>query len=70
MVKIKFVQYPPIINGTYMKDTPNSQVGFQKFEIEKIYTVRIRYEVIHKTKDEADQLVEKEHECKIDGYLH
>ena len=70
MVKIKFVKFPPIINGTYMKDTPNSQVGFQKFEIEKTYTVRIRYEVVHKTKDEADQLVEKEHECKVDDYLH
>jgi len=40
MVKVKFVQYPPIINGTYMKDTPNSQVGFQKFEIEKTYIDR------------------------------
>ena len=70
MTQVKFVKFPPIINGTYMKDTPNSQVGFQKFEIEKIYTVRIRYEVVHKTKDEADQLVEKEHECKVDDYLH
>ena len=35
MVKVKFVQYPPVINGTYMKDTPNLQIGFQKFEIEK-----------------------------------
>jgi len=70
MTQVKFVKFPPIINGTYMKDTPNSQVGFQKFEVEKIYTVRIRYEVVHKTKDEADQLVEKEHECKVDDYLH
>ena len=70
MVKVKFVQYPPIINGTYMKDTPNSQVGFQKFEVEKTYTVRIRYEVVHKTKDKAEQLVDENHECKIDDYLH
>jgi len=70
MTQVKFVKFPPIINGTYMKDTPNSQVGFQKFEVEKIYTVRIRYEVVHKTKDEADQLVEKEHECKVDNFLH
>ena len=70
MTQVKFVKFPPIIDGTYMKDTPNSQVGFQKFEIEKTYTVRIRYEVVHKTKDEADQLVEKEHECKVDDYLH
>ena len=70
MTQVKFVKFPPIINGTYMKDTPNSQVGFQKFEIEKTYTVRIRYEVVHKTKDEADQLVEKEHECKVDNFLH
>ena len=70
MTQVKFVKFPPIIDGTYMKDTPNSQVGFQKFEIEKTYTVRIKYEVVHKTKDEADQLVEKEHECKVDDYLH
>ena len=70
MTQVKFVKFPPIINGTYMKDTPNSQVGFQKFAVEKIYTVRIRYEVVHKTKDEADQLVEKEHECKVDNFLH
>ena len=70
MVKIKFVQYPPVINGTYMKDTPNLQIGFQKFEIEKTYTVKIRYEVVHKTEDKAEQLVEEKHECKIDNYLH
>ena len=70
MTQVKFVKFPPIIDGTYMKDTPNSQVGFQKFEIVKTYIVRIRYEVVHKTKDEADQLVEKEHECKVDDYLH
>ena len=70
MTQVKFVKFPPIIDGTYMKDTPNSQVGFQKFEVVKTYTVRIRYEVVHKTKDKADQLVEKEHECKVDDYLH
>ena len=70
MTQVKFVKFPPIINGTYMKDTPNSQVGFQKFEVEKTYTVRIRYEVVHKTKDKAEQLVDENHECKIDDYLH
>ena len=70
MTQVKFVKFPPIIDGTYMKDTPNSQVGFQKFEVEKTYTVRIRYEVVHKTKDKAEQLVDENHECKIDDYLH
>ena len=70
MAQIKFVQYPPIIDGTYKKDSPNSQIGFQKFEIEKTYLVNIRYEVVHKTEDEAEQLVESKHECKVDDYLN
>ena len=70
MAQIKFVQYPPIIDGTYKKDSPNSQIGFQKFEIEKTYLVNIKYEVVHKTEDEAEQLVESKHECKIDDYLN
>ena len=70
MVQIKFVKEIPIINGTYKKDTPDHKIGFQKFEVEKTYTVRIRYEVVHKTKEKAEQLAEEKHECKVDTYLH
>ncbi len=70
MVQIKFVKEIPIINGTYKKDTPDYSIGFQKFEVEKTYTVKIRYEVVHKTKEKAEQLVDEKHECKVDTYLH
>jgi hypothetical protein len=70
MVQIKFVKEIPIINGTYKKDMPDHKIGFQKFEVEKTYTVKIRYEVIHKTKKEAEQLAEEKHECKVDDYLN
>ncbi len=70
MVQIKFVKEIPIINGTYKKDTPDYKIGFQKFEVEKTYTVKIRYEVVHKTKEKAEQLVDETHECKVDTYLH
>ena len=29
MTQVKFVQFIPIINGTYKKDTPNSEIGYQ-----------------------------------------
>ena len=31
MVQVKFVKYPPILNGTYKKDTPSKDIGYQKF---------------------------------------
>ena len=31
MVQIKFVKEIPIINGTYKKDTPNREIGYQKW---------------------------------------
>ncbi len=37
MTQVKFVQYPPIINGTYKKDTPSSDIGYQKWLVRKVF---------------------------------
>ena len=50
MTQVKFVQYPPIINGTYKKDTPNEEIGYQKWLVRKTYEVDMEYEIVAKTK--------------------
>ena len=71
MVQIKFVKEIPIINGAYKKDTPNKEIGYQKWQVKKIYEVEMEYEIIAKTKEEAEELFEKK-ECikveDVDGY--
>ena len=63
--------FPPIINGTYKKDTPNDDIGYQKWEVRKTYEVEMVYEIVAKTKEDAENLLEKE-ECikleDVDGY--
>ena len=62
MVQIKFVKEIPIINGTYKKDTPNSEIGYQKWRVRKTYEVEMEYEIVAKTKEEAEELFSnKEH---------
>ena len=62
MVQIKFVKEIPIINGTYKKDTPSSEIGFQKWRVRKTYEVEMEYEIVTKTKEEAEELLSnKEH---------
>ena len=64
-------KFPPIINGTYKKDTPNEDIGYQKWEVKKTYEVDVTYEIVAKTKEDAENLLEKE-ECvkleEVDGY--
>jgi len=71
MVQIKFVKEIPIINGAYKKDTPNKEIGYQKWLVRKTYEVEMEYEITAKTKSEANTLLEKE-ECikveDVDGY--
>ena len=71
MTQIKSVKYPPIINGTYKKDSPDKEIGYQKWEVRKTYEVEMAYEIVAKTKKEAEELLEKE-ECikleDVDGY--
>jgi len=38
-MQIKFVKEIPIINGTYKKDTPNKDIGYQKWQVRKTYEV-------------------------------
>ena len=59
MTQVKFVQYPPIINGTYKKDTPNSEIGYQEWEVEVPYEIVYRYIITAKTKSEADEMLDK-----------
>ena len=71
MVQIKFVKEIPIINGTYKKDTPNGEIGFQKWRVRKTYEVEMEYEITAKTKEEAEELLSQK-ECvnveDIDDY--
>ena len=64
MTQIKFVKEIPIINGTYKKDTPDKEIGYQKWRVRKTYEVEIEYEIVTKTKKEAEELLEKK-ECVI-----
>ena len=66
MVQIKFVKEIPIINGTYKKDTPNSEIGFQKWQVRKTYEVDMLYEIVAKTKKEAEDLLEKKECVKVE----
>ena len=72
MVKIKFVKEIPVINGTYKKDTPHGDIGYQKWKVTKTYEVTMIYEVVAKTKEEAEELFERKEDPKeeIDDYGH
>ena len=71
MTQIKFVKEIPIINGTYKKDTPDGEIGFQKWLVTKTHEVIMEYEIVAKTKKEAEKLLEQK-ECidveRIDDY--
>ena len=66
MVQIKFVKEIPIINGTYKKDTPDKEIGFQKWQVRKTYEVEMEYEIVAKTKKEAEELLEQKECVKVD----
>ena len=58
--------FPPIINGTYKKDTPDEEIGYQKWEVKKVYEVEMTYEIVAKTKDEAENLLDKEEKIRLE----
>ena len=66
MTQIKFVKEIPIINGTYKKDTPNKDIGYQKWLVRKTYEVEMEYEIVAKTKEEAEELFEKKECIKVE----
>ena len=65
-MQIKFVKEIPIINGTYKKDTPNKDIGYQKWQVRKTYEVDMVYEIVTKTKEEAEELLEKKECIKVE----
>ena len=66
MVQIKFVKEIPIINGTYKKDTPNGEIGYQKWQVRKTYEVEMEYEIVAKTKEEAEELLSNKEHIKVE----
>ncbi len=66
MVQIKFVKEIPIINGAYKKDTPNKEIGYQKWLVRKTYEVEMEYEITSKTKAEAEDLLERKECVKVE----
>ena len=48
-----------IINGTYKKDNPNEDIGYQKWKVRKTYEVEMEYEIVAKTKEVAEELLER-----------
>ena len=66
MVQIKFVKEIPIINGTYKKDTPDKEIGYQKWQVRKTYEVEMEYEIVAKTKEEAEELLSNKECVKVE----
>ena len=60
------------VTGTYKKDKPNEDIGYQKWEVTKTYEVTMIYEVVAKTKEEAEELFDRKEDPKeeIDEYGH
>ena len=58
------------ITGTYKKDTPSRDIVYQKWEVRKTYEVEMIYEITAKTKEEAEELLERKEDPKeeIDDY--
>ena len=59
-------QLTPIIDGTYKKDNPDEEIGYQKWEVKKVYEVEMTYEIVAKTKEEAENLLDKEEKIRLE----
>ena len=66
MTQIKFVKEIAVINGTYKKDTPNKEIGYQKWRVRKTYEVDMEYEIVAKTKEEAEKLLSNKECIKVE----
>ena len=66
MAQIKFVKEIPIINGTYKKNTPNKEIGYQNWLVRKTYEVEMEYVIIAKTRKEADDILETKECVKVE----
>ena len=56
----------PIINGTYKKDNPDEEIGYQKWRVRKTHEVIMEYTIVAKTKKEADDILEKKECIKVE----
>ena len=54
------------VTGTYKKDKPNEEIGYQKWEVRKTYEVEMTYEIVAKTKKEAEDLLERKEIVKVE----
>jgi len=59
-------KFPPIINGTYKKDNPDKEIGYQKWEIRKTHEVVMLYTITAKTKKEAEDILERKECIKVE----
>ena len=78
MVKVKFIEKEEVpivwgkddgvhyVTGTYKKDRPNEEIGYQKWEVRKIYEVEMTYEIVAKTKEEGEDLLERKEIVKVE----
>ena len=78
MVKVKFIEKEEVpivwgkddgvhyVTGTYKKDKPNEEIGYQKWEVTKTYEVEMAYEIVAKTKEEAEDLLERKEIVKVE----
>jgi len=65
-MQIKFVKEIPIINGTYKKDTPDKEIGYQKWQVKKTYEVEMEYEIVAKTKEEAEEILSHKERIEVE----
>ena len=54
------------VTGTYKKDKPNEDIGYQKWQVRKTYEVDMLYEIVAKTKKEAEDLLERKECVKVE----
>ena len=59
-------QMTQIINGTYKKDMPNEEIGYQKWCVRKTHEVIMEYTIVAKTKKEADNILESKECIKVE----
>ena len=57
IIVVSLIQDTALI--AYKKDTPHEDIGYQKWEVRKTYEVEMVYEIVAKTRKEAEDLLER-----------
>ena len=55
-----------IINGSYKKDDPDKEIGYQKWRVRKTHEVIMEYTIVAKTKKEAEEILEQKECIKVE----